>query len=523
MLNLLLNMENKKNVLVGLCTYEDKRNMVRGERQTIKERDFISYVVQAFFFPLGHHECEVLGRRPEAAESVSCWDRCKKNPGHEEFISVQNFTEKHLPTLLSVKQREMLKMAVVRTVRLRVQWTSLERPGEDDLAEYRGTDRLRLGTGFIRHVSEAKLDKSCPCLECDGKILRKYWTFTVQTARHVVYNTEEAKTTRVDLFYDDKDSRQDGRMKSVWAVEVKWISPGMDICVMLCVTHDETVAQKVSLSSVLEGEQHNLSRATVEHTVRLTIEWTSLDRSTDDLSEFRGTDRIREGTGFIRHVEENELGKPCPCHDCDGKTSRKHWTLTVQTACHVIFNAEEAKRTTVHFYYNNKRCDPEGRVKAEKTVDVVWSDPDVDFCIISCVTHDKTLAEKINSLNSSQRSLFQWRPNTVYPHARKGRVVIVSHPHGQPKKITVGKCSHWGDISKGDFCFEYHTATCSGSSGAPVLLINCTSSLLDQEFIRWRGLVHNGTYNKTCAKLKDQVNYSSSLGLLYKKTSLNNK
>ena len=59
-------------------------------------------------------------------------------------------------------------------------------------------------------------DKPCPCTKCDGKIVKNHWTFNVQTARHVVYNTEEAERTRVDLVFDDKRSKQDGKVVTMW-------------------------------------------------------------------------------------------------------------------------------------------------------------------------------------------------------------------------------------------------------------------------------------------------------------------
>ena len=312
----------------------------------------------------GHHECEIrAGRELESAESAYLWDKCKKNRGHERFIPVQDFTEKHLPYYLEDdKEFEKLRTFVDLTVRLRVHWTSRDRPRDDNFAGYRGTDRLRLGSGFIFeiNVTDPESGKPCPCDECHGEVVRRFWTFSVHTARHVVYNTEEAKQTKVDLFYDDDTCDLDGRMETVWALEVNRSYDNMDFCDMACVTHSETLAKKI--------------------------------------------------------------------------TPLKYFRLMVKK-------------------------------------------------------------EIVNP-----------------PKNREGHAVVVSHPHGQSKKITVGRCIRRGDISKGQLYFEYHTDTCPGSSGAPVLPIN--DPHFGAEFFRWRPLVHSGTFNKSYKESKDHVNYSNSLPLL---------
>ena len=268
----------------------------------------------------------------------------------------------------------MLKAFIDLTVRVRVQWTSPARPDEDDLSQYRGTDKLRLGSGFVRRVSEPNCDEPCPCDQCDGKITKKYWKFTVQTARHVVFNTEEAKEAKVDLFYNDDHSHQDGRMKTVRAVKVVWATSNWDICQILCVTHDESLGERLRL---------------LEHC------WAPL---------------------------------------------------------------------SVNSIYS-----PENRVFL------------------------------LNVINKDSK-----------PEAET-HAMIISHPHGQPKKITVGKWISSGKRSDRGSSLEYHTATCPGSSGAPILLMY---SLPDPGFLPWSGPVHSGTYNKKFRPALDQVNYSNSLNQL---------
>ena len=122
--------------------------------------------------------------------------------------------------------REWVRAAADCTVRLTVGYTSQGRPDGYPFSGSRGTSIARVGTGLICDVY------------CDGQEVRKYWRFHVRTAQHVVYDTEEAKRTRVDLFYDDETSRQDRKVVTVWALMVDW-------CDMECVTHDERIGEMV--------------------------------------------------------------------------------------------------------------------------------------------------------------------------------------------------------------------------------------------------------------------------------------
>ena len=193
----------------------------------------------------GHHECEILGTGPEAAESETGWKECEKNPGHEEFISAKDFKENYLPRVHTDKHRDRLRTMIDLAVRLRIHRTSPGRPDEDDFHDCRGSDRVRLGTGFISLVFDPVSNEPCPCVSCKGEITRKFWRFRVRTAAHVVYNTEEAKQTKVDLFHDDDSCKLDGRMLSVTGLEVEWYNRDSDVCYIMCVAHDEALGERI--------------------------------------------------------------------------------------------------------------------------------------------------------------------------------------------------------------------------------------------------------------------------------------
>ena len=72
--------------------------------------------------------------------------------------------------------------------------------------------------------------------------------------------------------------------------------------------------------------------------------------------------------------------------------------------------------------------------------------------------------------------------------------LIVSHPHGQSKKITLGVVK----AEERPFHVMYNAATCPGSSGAPVFKFD--SHLKDGRCLLWFTIVHSGSYVTTSAK-----------------------
>ena len=205
--------------------------------------NFNSYYLSCLY-TIGHHECEILGRRHEPVESEFRWNKCEKNPGHKEFISAKVFKDNYLSRVKTSNHRDSLRAVVDLTVRLRINWTSPSRPDGDKLSDIRGSNGNRLGTGFINYVDEPVSNEPCPCDECKSVMTKKFWRFKVRTAHHVVYDTTEAERTKVDLFYDDRS----GRMKTVRGLKLVESKPDRDICYMTCVTHDAALGERIKAS-----------------------------------------------------------------------------------------------------------------------------------------------------------------------------------------------------------------------------------------------------------------------------------
>ena len=67
-------------------------------------------------------------------------------------MSVQDFKDKYLPRVHTDEHRDVVRAMIDETVRLRVYWTSPDRPDDDEFSNHRGTKISRMGTGFIRDV-----------------------------------------------------------------------------------------------------------------------------------------------------------------------------------------------------------------------------------------------------------------------------------------------------------------------------------------------------------------------------------
>ena len=277
--------------------------------------------------------------------------------------------------------REWVRLAADLTVRLTVGYTSQDRPNGDPFFGFRGESIARVGTGLIYDV-DSKINEPCPCDKCDGQEVRKYWRFYVETAQHVVYDTEEAKRTRLDLFYDDETSHQDGKVVSVWALRVDRSSAEYDRCVMECVTHDERIGEMVEFL------------------------YFRLDLLNEDI--YRDRPIILKKSSLL------------------------------------------------------------------------------------------DLLRKAEATRSRSRPIYSMKSSLSGEGQRY--TLIISHPHGQAKKITLGK--QRPTVKDGNSRYqEYETATCPGSSGAPGFVLYTK----DDDVFSYHGYTHSGTQSSSVST--DQINY----------------
>ena len=278
--------------------------------------------------------------------------------------------------------------------------------------------------------------------------------------------------------------------------------------------------------SCSEGDQfREWFRVTADLTVKLRVGYTSQDRPDGDpFCGIRGKSIPRVGTGWIWNVGSSDVvfTEVRPCGNRDGQEVRKYWKFNVHTAQHVVYNTEEAKRTRIDLFYDDETPCKDGKVISVWPLRVDRSNTEYDWCVMECVTHDEGIGERVKSLSRRWHSLYEdIRSTQIYfkksslSDEGQDYTLIISHPHGQAKKITLGK--QRPPVKDGDYRHgyqEYETATCPGSSGAPVFMLDTKG---DDVFLRhhvfgYHGYIHSGTQSSSVST--DQINFGH-FGWLY--------
>ncbi|GFN82470.1 cytochrome p450, family 3, subfamily a, polypeptide 65 [Plakobranchus ocellatus] len=197
----------------------------------------------------GNHECEVLSNSMyEAMESVRRWEGCRKNPGHCNFIPITEFSITDLPESYQIPEVfDLIKNVSARTVRIRVNYTSPARPEDYVFSDSRGKYIPHVGSGWIRDLE--KRYGPCRCPECDGQAtpFKQWWLVRVYTCSHVVFDTKEAQSTMVDVFYESEASRKNGEMMTMPGFKVTYRDEDHDSCKFYCITHDEELIKKLTV------------------------------------------------------------------------------------------------------------------------------------------------------------------------------------------------------------------------------------------------------------------------------------
>ncbi|XP_059166648.1 uncharacterized protein LOC131948937 [Physella acuta] len=139
-------------------------------------------------------------------------------------------------------------------------------------------------------------------------------------------------------------------------------------------------------------------------------------------------DTSRLGTGTVSAVKFHYAT------DNFGRNYKKCAIIEVTTAFHVVRNNKDASKTTVELFYNDYQT--RHAVKFLKGKSVKFSNREEDWCIFVCYTKNIKLADELNHHLKTFQKLSR-KINRMFP-GKSDLAVIVSHPHGGPKKVSIG-------------------------------------------------------------------------------------
>ncbi|XP_059165680.1 uncharacterized protein LOC131948166 isoform X1 [Physella acuta] len=252
--------------------------------------------------------------------------------------------------------------------------------------------------------------------------------------------------------------------------------------------HKGFIPLKYFNSSCLPSRYHDddLMSKTIKTLAALTVQvktkFTSLKRPefyTDTQVPYpfyndRGRHVLRLGTGRVESVykyTESDRRGTCHCAKCQvSATPSKVWGMVrVVTAKHVVFDDSEARQTRCVLGFDDNKS-PGVSLDGWEVVGGAYIER--DWCVLNYVTCDLDKLELVDELDKMFDRFNGLCREVKKKYRRLGDVdkltVIVSHPHGCPKQVSVGQWTHTLESDFRHTRYWYTTCTCPGSSGAPV-------------------------------------------------------
>ncbi|XP_059143453.1 uncharacterized protein LOC131930833 [Physella acuta] len=200
----------------------------------------------------------------------------------------------------------------------------------------------------------------------------------------------------------------------------------------------------------------------------------------------RGRHVMRLGTGRVCSVyksTESDIWGTCRCAKCQvSATPSKVWgEVYVLTATHVVFDESEARQTRCVLGFDDNKSPVVSLDGWE-----VWDEANIekDRCMLRYVTCDLELVDELYKMRWHFHDLCEEVENKYRRFFDVDKLtVIVSHPHGCPKQVSVGQWTHKRERDYGNYSkyirYWYTTCTCPGSSGATVYRLGYDVLLYD--------------------------------------------
>ncbi|XP_059168030.1 uncharacterized protein LOC131950020 isoform X2 [Physella acuta] len=240
---------------------------------------------------------------------------------------------------------------------------------------------------------------------------------------------------------------------------------------------DFTPADNFTIDKLPDGYKDidtlQLIKSLSELTVHITVGYASPERPSNLNGQSypcysdstRGFTRYGSGRVWDAEKVENE---PCPCTKCieSGQHCMQWAKISILTAMYVIFDQSEARKSNFKLGYN-KDGDNYETLEGYK---VFKTTLDEDMCYLYSISHSVELVDDLKK----HLDEFEEKCRVVNANYKKNKNIkltaIVSHPHGYFKQVTIGNWEVQEPQKNKSTRYKYTTATCKGSSGAPVFV-----------------------------------------------------
>lgn len=145
-----------------------------------------------------------------------------------------------------------------------------------------------------------------------------------------------------------------------------------------------------------------------------------------------GTKIRRTASGFVRTVATPVQCRIESCQECLAGKHSMYAEIDIVTNKHVVYDDVEAAKTQVELFYDSfNRKD----VKFLQSLQVRNSSDFLDVSHVTCITHDIDLIKCLQHYKAEVTKSLANIPRHV---SRSGMCIVISHPHGLPKAVSIG-------------------------------------------------------------------------------------
>ncbi|GFR96019.1 hypothetical protein ElyMa_000957600 [Elysia marginata] len=393
-------------------------------------------------------EVDVFSGDLTGAEGSKEWKTCDKNPGHEKFIPAQEFLLEHLPQEYRTPEILALVQAEAElTVRLRVQHTSAARPDGYPFCNFRGRDVSHTGTGVVTGVG-------------DGS----YYAFGDED--------EDSDDEEEDCVDEVDDRDEETRRLEFEAAEQESYKPAF--------TQEDCPCHEC------EDARYHLAKKEQMEEDRKVGETERREGAQSDITDGEAGEKSGETNKLNHSSSQDSVHAIDPLNTTKEPQERPCWSVTVETALHVVYDTKEARSTVMDVFYDTNSASK--RSLSLYGFCVTHRYEEEDRCIIKCATHNEELVRRLSAAETRRYSLNKalGKPNqAVYEQSQINTenasfspqtfrlAIVIGHPHGRSKTISVGYWIQRIKIPKSKESaltyYLYDTPTCKGNSGGAVM------------------------------------------------------